>query len=271
MRGEARQCKTARVLQFDSPRQGIVVTERPPAQVLLVEDDLGLAVMLSDALRDRGYTVWHVDRGSEAEAAVAQLRPDVIVLDLILPDRNGLVLCANLKRRGSVPVIVCSATKRKDDAAISLHLGADDFLPKPFSLDELQARIDIVLRRGPGPAYPEPVPSDRVQRVGSLNIDKTRCWVTIGSEVVQLTPTEYRLLCALAARATEVIGRHELAERIWGSVDKGVIHSLDVHMRRLRAKLAAAAVLPGPRLVTRRGFGYQLVVEERYEAPSTEC
>ena len=123
-----------------------MVTERPPAQVLLVEDDLGLAAMLSDALRDRGYTVWHVDRGSEAEAAVAQLRPDVIVLDLILPDRNGLVLCANLKRRGSVPVIVCSATKRKDDAAISLHLGADDFLPKPFSLDELQSRIDIVLR-----------------------------------------------------------------------------------------------------------------------------
>src|SRR5207237_220248 len=83
------------------------------------------------AQRDRCYAVWHVDRGSEAEAAVAQLRPDVIVLDLILPDRNGLVLCANLKRRGNVPVIVCSATKRKDDAAISLHLGADDFLPKP--------------------------------------------------------------------------------------------------------------------------------------------
>ena len=146
-RGEARQCKTARVLQFDSPRQGIVVTERPPAQVLLVEDDLGLAAMLSDALRDRGYTVWHVDRGSEAEAAVAQLRPDVIVLDLILPDRNGLVLCANLKRRGSVPVIVCSATKRKDDAAISLHLGADDFLPKPYLAEEVTAHVKKLLGR----------------------------------------------------------------------------------------------------------------------------
>jgi DNA-binding response OmpR family regulator len=247
-----------------------VLTERLPAHVLLVEDDPGLATMVSDALRERGYTVWHVDRGSEAEAAVEQLRPDVIVLDLILPDRNGLVLCANLKRRAGVPVIICSATKRKDDALISLHLGADDFLPKPFSLDELQARIDIALRRGPGLGSTEPVRNDRVEHVGNLTIDKTRCWVTIGSEVIQLTPTEYRLLCALAGRATEVVGRQELAERVWGSVDKGVMHSLDVHMRRLRAKLTAAAVVPGPRLVTRRGFGYQLV-DERRPAPSTEC
>ena len=123
-----------------------MVTKRRLAHILLVEDDSRLAAMVSDALHDRGYTVWHVDRGSEAEAAVDQLRPDVIVLDLILPDRNGLVLCANLKRRASVPAIICSATKRNDDAVIGLQLGADDFLPKPFSLDELQARIEIALR-----------------------------------------------------------------------------------------------------------------------------
>ena len=244
-----------------------MVSKRRLAHILLVEDDAGLAAMVSDALRDRGYTVWHVDCGSEAEAAVDQLRPDVIVLDLILPDRNGLVVCANLKRRSSVPLIICSATKRKDDAVIGLHLGADDFLPKPFSLDELQARIEIALRRGPGLGYPEPDRSDWVQRVGSLKIDKTRCSVTIGSEVVQLTPTEYRLLSALAGRATEVVARQELAERIWGCVDEGVIHSLDVHMRRLRAKLSAAAVVPGPHLVTRRGFGYQLV-DEGHATPS---
>jgi DNA-binding response OmpR family regulator len=223
--------------------------------ILLVEDDAGLAAMVSDALRARHYTIWHVESAGDAELAVDQLRPDVIVLDLMLPDRSGLVVCGQLKERAGVPVIICSATKRKDDAVIGFQLGADDFLKKPFSLDELQARIELALRRGCGPARREASRGDGVRRVGSLTIDEARCCATVHGRVLPLTPTEHRLLSALASRTPAVVARQELAERVWGCVDDGVIRSLDVHMRRLRAKLTAAA---GPRLVTRRGFGYQL-------------
>src|SRR5438093_706786 len=106
----------------------MVATDGHSANILLVEDDLGLATMVCDTLRARGHTVWHVDRGAHVESAVDQLRPDLVVLDLILPDRNGLVLCATLKARTGIPVIICSATKRPDDAVLGLHLGADDFL-----------------------------------------------------------------------------------------------------------------------------------------------
>ena len=234
-------------------------TDGPNPSILLVEDDLGLASMLSDALRARGYTVWHVECADDAEAALDQVRPDLILLDLMLPDRSGLIICAKLKARTGAPVIICSATKRKEDPVIGFQLGADDFLRKPFTLDELQARIDLRLR-GTRPAFSadRANPDDQVERMGGLSIDKARCVVTVEGEVLQLTPTEYRLLTALAGRANEVFSRHELAEHIWGSVDDGVIRSLDVHIRRLRAKLTTATD-EGPYLLTRRGFGYQLV------------
>ena len=234
--------------------------------ILLIEDDAALASMLSDTLRARSYGVWQVGSAADAELALDEVRPDLILLDLMLPDRNGLIMCARLKARAGAPVIICSATKRKEDAAIGFQLGADDFVRKPFSVDELQARIELALRRGPTPGGDQPRPGDQFERVGALSIDKTRCVVTVGRETLHLTPTEFRLLSALAGRAGEVLSRHELAERIWGCVDDGVLRSLDVHMRRLRAKLAAAAEV-GPCLITRRGFGYQLV--DRTNVPSS--
>ena len=244
----------------------MVVTERRLPTVLLIEDDLGLAAMLSDALRARGYSVAHVESASDAETAIDLVRPDVILLDLVLRDSNGLIMCARLKARSGAPVIICSATQRKDDAAIGLQLGADDFVRKPFLVDELQVRIDLALRRRPEFVADEARPGDQVVRVGGLTIHATKCIVKVGSEVLHLTPTEYRLLTALAGRANEVLSRNELAERVWGYVDAGVMRSLDVHMRHLRVKLTAAADA-GPYLLTRRGFGYQLV-DEVDEVPS---
>ncbi len=226
--------------------------------ILLIEDDVALASMLSETLRARSYQVWQVGSAAEAEAALDEVRPDLILLDLMLPDRNGLIMCARLKARAGAPVIICSATKRSDDAAISFQLGADDFLRKPFSVDELQARIDLTLRRGPTGGGDHGTPGDQSVRIGSLTIDKTRCVATVGNETLHLTPIEFRLLSAVADRAGEVLSRHELAERVWRGVDDGVLRSLDVHMRRLRAKLAAGSD-SGPGLITRRGFGYQLV------------
>jgi two-component system response regulator MtrA len=231
----------------------------------LVEDDPSIATMLKDRLEAKGYCVWHAENGAEAEAIVDETRLDAIIVDLVLPDIHGLVLCANLKEKHAAPIIICSATKRKDDPVLGFKLGADDFIAKPFSVDELEARLEAALRREPlGATTPRP-PEKAVQRIGELVIDQPRCQATLGGQTLQLTPTEYRLLCTLASRPDEVLSRQELAEGVWGYYDTGVGASLDVHMRRLRAKLNAGGV-PSPAVITVRGFGYQLAGEPMGEA-----
>jgi DNA-binding response OmpR family regulator len=233
-------------------------TQTATAKILLIEDDADLAGMLSDTLATRGYRVWHATTAADAELLLAQARPDLIIVDLMLPDRHGLLLCADLKDRIGVPVIICSATRRKEDAALGFALGADDFLAKPFSVDELQARLQAALgRAGSRTAAATPAAPD-VQQIGCLVIDRTECRAALGDQALPLTPTEYRLLCAVASRPRQVVSREALADEVWGEHNPAIVRSLDVHMRRLRAKLQATAV-PGPRVTTRRGFGYQLV------------
>jgi DNA-binding response OmpR family regulator len=229
--------------------------------ILLVEDELPLAQMLQDALEAKGYRVWHATTAAGGEALLDEVRPDLVICDLLLPDASGLVLCADLAKRADAPIVVCSGTKRRDDRVLSFKLGADDFIPKPFDVTELLARIEASLRRAARRKPAAPPPERARERVGTLAIDRTRCRVTVGGREVALTPTEYRLLCALVERPNAVFSRQELAERIWGTHDAGIDRSLDVHMRRLRAKLrsAAGAAAPAPPLVTLRGFGYQLV------------
>jgi two-component system phosphate regulon response regulator PhoB len=237
-------------------RFGAVEPEGP--KVLIVDDDLGLAAMLSDALVARGYRVCHAAAASEAEAALELFRPELVVVDLMLPDRNGLVLCSELKARTGAPVIICSGTKRTDDAVLGFKLGADDFVAKPFSVDELEARMRRALGQPASRSVAHASSENGVQHIGDLAIDRTRCQVTVGNSLVQLTPTEFRLLCQLAGRPSEVVSRRELVESVWGFYDAAVVRSLDVHMRRLRTKLNAATAR-GPHVATRRGFGYQLV------------
>jgi DNA-binding response OmpR family regulator len=240
----------------------------PGATILLAEDDLVLAAMLVDGLRHAGYSVWHATSAAEATLLADEVSPDLIVLDLILPDGNGLILCAELKARVGVPIVVCSASKRLDDPVLSLKLGADDFVRKPFRLPELLARIEAALRRAgrgraTGPAEAAP---PRQRRVGELVLDPARREARVGDRVLPLTPTEYRLLGALASRPTEVVTRDELARLIWGQRDAATDEALAVHMRRLRAKLDAEAP-NGPTLATLRGFGYRLGQAPRVGAP----
>jgi DNA-binding response OmpR family regulator len=239
-------------------------TARSRPNILLVEDDPAFATMLKDTLGVRGYCVWHAGTAVEAEVMADEVRPDLIIVDLMLPDTHGLVLCANLREKQPAPIIICSATKRKDDPVLGLKLGADDFIAKPFSVDELQARVEAALRRASlGTGTPAP-PEEASERIGQLVIDKPRCQVRLGGREIGLTPTEYRLLCALASRPDHVLSREELAERVWGHYDPGIGRSLDVHLRRLRAKLNTGPV-PPPALLTVRGFGYQLAREPRPE------
>jgi DNA-binding response OmpR family regulator len=232
-------------------------TQAKVPNVLLIDDDANLASMLSDTLGAGKYRIWHVRTAREAEAVLDQAQPDLILLDLMLPDQNGLILCASLRDQVGVPVIICTASRRKDDAALGLKLGATDFVSKPFSVDELRARMDAALQQ-PGSRTGALLPSaNPVQQISGLVIERARCRATMGGELLDLTPTEYRLLCAIASRPHQVLSREELADGIWGAHDTGIIRSLDVHMRRLRAKLRAAG--PVPWVTTHRGLGYELV------------
>ena len=226
------------------------------ASILIVEDDPGVAGALIELLESEGYRVWHTDHASRAEALIEQHQPDLVLLDIMLPDTDGLVLCSELRSRWAVPVILLSGTQRKSDAVIGLRLGADDFIAKPFDTRELLARLEAVLRRA-AMARPKPAEEPEVYELGPLTIDVARRAVTHGEQVLQLTPTEFRLLGALASEPDRVFSREELASRVWGFDSIGESRVVDVHIRRLRQKLDEHAV-SDPVIVTLRGFGYKI-------------
>jgi two-component system response regulator MtrA len=230
---------------------------------MLVEDDHAVAQTLTDALESSSYRVWLAETGADAKMLLEQTRPDLIILDLMLPDVDGLVLCSALKAIADVPIVICSATPQKRDAILGLKLGADDFIAKPFDIYELEARVEAVLRRtSQSRANHEspPSPPDHI-RVGELIIDRSRRRVTLGGEPIQLTPTEYRLVSALASRPDEILSRDDLATLVWGYQDASSGRTIDVHIRRLRVKLSQGPV-PAPAIVAVRGFGYKMAVED---------
>jgi two-component system response regulator MtrA len=167
-----------------------------------------------------------------------------------------------LKAIADVPIVICSATPQKRDAILGLKLGADDFIAKPFDIYELEARVEAVLRRTTQTRVAEtsPSPPDHI-RVGDLIIDRSRRRVTLGGEPIQLTPTEYRLVSALASRPDEILSRDDLATLVWGYQDASSGRTIDVHIRRLRVKLSQGPV-PAPAIVAVRGFGYKMAVED---------
>jgi DNA-binding response OmpR family regulator len=139
----------------------VVIQPRPQGTttIMLVEDDGGVAQALTDALESSGYRVWLAETGADAKALLEQTHPDLIILDLMLPDVDGLVLCSGLKAIADVPIVICSATPQKRDAILGLKLGADDFIAKPFDIYELEARVEAVLRRTTQSRVAEPNPS----------------------------------------------------------------------------------------------------------------
>ena len=224
--------------------------------ILLVEDDPDTARSLTKALESSGYRVTAVDTGAEARSIIEHVRPDLILLDLMLPDTDGLVLTTALKTLTKAPIIICSARQEQVDRVLGLKLGADDFVAKPFDLDELEARIEAVLRRASRVRQVPTTPPDQI-RIGELLISQSRGTVNIGGQVVHLTPTEYRLLVALASRPDEVLTRESLGQLVWGYQDLGTGHLIDVHIGRLRLKLRRASRL-APNIVTVRGKGYTI-------------
>ena len=228
------------------------------ATILVVEDDPAVARVLIDTLELADYRVWHAANGQEARAALERAQPDLILLDLMLPDVDGLVLCSLLKSIASVPIVICSASGRRADPVLGLKLGADDFVHKPFELDDLLARIEVVLRRQPPrPNKAAPLPRSAELRVGELVVEPPRRRALLGGEILPLTPTEFRLITVLAAHAENVIARDQLAQEVWGYADASNGRTIDVHIRRLRLKLGHGQV-PAPAIISVRGTGYKL-------------
>jgi len=216
-------------------------------RILVVEDDSAIASALVTGLEREGFDVVH---SSNAARALNSLPVDFVLLDLGLPDRDGLELFANLRAVSSAPIIMVTARGGEEDRIAGLDLGADDYVVKPFGLRELVARINAVLRRTSG----RDGGSTDVQKIGSVEIDRRTRVVSVAGVEVTCTPKEYGILEFLARDPGSVITRQELLDGVWGPQWYGSTKMIDVHVASLRKKLGVADLIE-----THRGIGFRLV------------
>ena len=224
-----------------------------PARILVVEDERDIAALVAYHLTREGYRVRTADSGAEAIEAISHERPDLVILDLMLPGFSGYDILAELRRRAAtadVPVIVLTARRDEEDRIKGLELGADDYVTKPFSPKELVLRVAAVLRRVQAPPV---AGGGRMLTGGPIAVDLDALHVAVDGRPVELTPTEYRLLVTLMERRGRVQSRQQLLEGAWDIHVRIETRTVDMHVQRLRAKLGHA----GKWIETVRGFGYR--------------
>jgi two-component system alkaline phosphatase synthesis response regulator PhoP len=218
--------------------------------ILVVEDEGSIASFVSLYLKNAGYTVRTASTGSEALAQFAAQAPNLIVLDLMLPDIDGIEVCKRIRQTSDVPILMLTARDEDVDKIIGLEVGADDYLTKPFNPRELVARVKSILRR----AAPERREREsEVIEHGDLRIDAGRREVKVGEDEIQLAPKEFDLLWELLDHRGLVLTRDQLLERVWGYTFAGDTRTVDVHVRQLRRKLEEASPI-----VTVWGVGYKV-------------
>ncbi|MBM3690010.1 MAG: response regulator transcription factor [Actinobacteria bacterium] len=222
-------------------------------RVLVVEDEESFSDALSFMLRREGYEVGIATDGAEALAEFDRHGADLVLLDLMLPGIPGTEVCRTLRQRSSVPIIMVTAKDGEVDKVVGLELGADDYVTKPFSSRELVARIRAVLRRKGEPEAMLP----SVIEVGPIRVDVDRHVVVVRGETVAMPLKEFDLLEILMRNAGRVLTRTQLIDRVWGSDYVGDTKTLDVHVKRLRAKIEADPSQPAI-LQTVRGLGYKI-------------
>lgn len=227
------------------------------ARLLLVDDDRALVRTLRIALEARGHEVAVARTGQQALQQAALVQPDAVVLDLGLPDMDGVEVCRQLRQWLSAPVLVLSAADDEQRKVAALDLGADDYVTKPFSMAELQARLRVALRRGNGQLSE---PTDLV--VGRLHIDLVHRGATVDGQRIDLTARELDLLVYLARHAGKICSHHLLLQAVWGPGYGTETHYLRVYAHRLRRKLGER----GPVLRTHAGLGYELVPDPEGDA-----
>ena len=234
-------------------------------RILIVDDEPKIVELARLYLEREGFQVHGVGSGADALPELGKLDPDLVVLDLMLPDVDGFELCRQIRRQGDVPILMLTARKDDVDKIVGLELGADDYLTKPFNPRELVARVRAILRRRQGGPQ-----AGKVLEVGRLRIDLLRHQAAVDGEPVPLRTKEFALLAALARNLELVLSREKLLDMVWGFDFYGETRTVDVHVNHLREKITGSGV----RIETVRGTGYMLVPEPpagdgKAGAPST--
>jgi len=221
-------------------------------RVLVIDDEPTIVETIEHKLRREGYSVFKAGTAEDGIRTFRQVRPDIILLDVMLPNRSGFDLCRAIRRDSRTPIIFLTARASEDDRIAGLELGGDDYVTKPFNLSELAARIKAVLRRTAGD-----VPQEVIE-VGNLRIDPRTHETYLDESPISLAPKEFALLYFLAQNAGQVFSRDTLLDRVWGQ--DAFVHSrtVDVHVRWLRERIERDPSKP-QRLITVRGVGYKFV------------
>jgi DNA-binding response OmpR family regulator len=231
-----------------------------PSTILVVEDEASIASFVALYLKNAGYTVRAVASGGAALNHVAAEMPSLIILDLNLPDMDGIEICRRIRKSSDVPILMLTARDEDVDKIIGLEVGADDYLTKPFNPRELVARVKSVLRR----STPDRRRDESQEiRHGDLVINAGRREVTVGEDEIQLAPKEFDLLWELLDHRGLVLTRDQLLERVWGYTFAGDTRTVDVHVRQIRRKLGDASPI-----VTVWGVGYKVTSERAPAAAS---
>ena len=228
------------------------------ARVLVVDDEPAIQRAVETNLRRHDFRVEVVDTGAAALESFDRRAPDVVLLDLGLPDVDGLDVIRAIRARASTPIVVLSVRGGERDKVAALDLGADDYLTKPFGVDELLARLRVALRHGTGAAAQ---PAEPIVRAGDLEVDLEHRLVRVGGQEVHLSPTEYDLLRALVSHPNKVLTERMLLDRVWGGAEGAEAHYVHVYAARLRKKLEADPRQPRY-LRTEPGVGYRFVTQE---------
>ncbi len=226
--------------------------------ILVVDDERNIVDLVRLYLEKEGFAVVSAVDGEQGLAAYERHRPDLVVLDLMLPKIDGFEVCRELRRRGDVPILMLTARSEDVDAIVGLELGADDYVTKPFNPRALVARVKAILRRTDATSR-----GGRPIEVGALRIDPRRREVSVGDRLLELRPREFDLLAALARDPGIVLTREALLEDVWGTDFPGETRTVDVHVAEVRRKLGE----DGPPIETIRGIGYRLVPPPRVPVP----
>lgn len=221
------------------------------ARILIVDDEVAIRRLLQISLAAQGYIIFEASQGQAAVNAVVTQRPDLVILDMSLPDLDGVAVTQLLRQWTQLPIIILSVRDQEGDKIAALDAGADDYLTKPFSVGELLARIRVALRRVNTPA------GEAVFSSGELRVDFAHRRITVGGREVKLTPTEYELLRLLVTHAGKVLTHQQLLHKIWGADYSGELHMLRVNISNLRRKVEPDPARPRY-IITEPGVGYRL-------------
>ncbi|GAP20918.1 response regulator transcription factor [Leptolinea tardivitalis] len=231
--------------------------------ILVVEDEISLQETLAYNLKKQGYTVHTASTGGQALKFARELKPDLILLDIMLPEMDGFEVCRTLRQEMNTPILMLTARDDEIDRVVGLEVGADDYLTKPFSMRELLARVKAMLRRvrlirEDAEAHTAALesPAGGIMQFGNLEVNSTRREVLFNGKPLPLKPKEYELLHYLAIHRGQVLTRETILEKVWGWDFIGDSRTVDVHIRWLREKIEKDAATP-ERIVTVRGAGYR--------------